>query len=166
MLHTVSASAEEVACPTVFATRPRDMLRHLLEVYGLEYLVPKFLLLIHRVSAVRGKLLVCACAVVTDQTVHIFFRGEIKGVVLPSISRMATGTPAPVRYDGDSEVVDGVLLSDASCPFPCPPPVNGGMQLFGGLCMAFEAGLCHLLSTLKLLVELLELLVVSSRFEA
>jgi hypothetical protein len=94
------------------------MLRHLLEVYGLEYLVPKFLLLIHGVPAVRGKLLVCACAVVTNQTVHIFFRGEIKGVVLPSISRMATGAPAPVRCEGDSEVVDGVLLSDASCPFP------------------------------------------------
>jgi len=83
-----------------------------------------------------------------DQTVDFFHVGKVKGVILPSITGMAFGATAPIRFNGDSVVVHqvdfpevgvGFMIFEKRC-FSLPHPMGGVHEFCGCFFMAFQAG--------------------------
>ena len=70
----------------------------------------------HLSAGGRG-LFILARGVVTDQAVDPAGIGKIKGGILPAVSGMAAGAPAPVGSDGNSEVVEEIALPQVGVLF-------------------------------------------------
>ena len=86
-----------------------------------------------------------------DQTVDMGRVREIIRSVLPAVSSMAAGAPAPVGGDGDSEVVDKVPLPKVRILFMSlhertgafPQPVGRVEDLLGGILVTGNTCLGH-----------------------
>jgi len=114
-----------VAPATGTSAGPAHLLGYGLEINGFEHLFPKLAFLVGRVSTGSREFFIGASGIMADEAIHIFFFGKIKGFVFPPIAYMAAGAPAPVRLDGNSEIVqDESLAQFFVAILECPGPVD------------------------------------------
>lgn len=111
MLDAVAAPAVKMAGSTCFIACGTDMPGHLFQINRWEYLGVELFFFIGGMSGTGGELLVCPRGIMTGETVDIFLGRKIKFCVLPPITDMTAGAPAPVGLNTYSEVVDHIFLT-------------------------------------------------------
>ena len=100
----------------------------------------------------------------TYKAVNIFFGSEIEALVLPAITYMAARAVGKVGLRCDTEIIQDIALAKPLLVIgikKLPGPVVGFMKLFGRFRVALDAGPGYFRTGLEILLQLLELGVVS-----
>ena len=155
MLDTISPAATEMTGATGVATGFAYILCNIGEVDGCS-----------RQTTIIGSFEVLAGGIMTDKAVDILLDCEIIILIDPAIARMACSAMGEIRLWRDAEIIQDILLADALLVMRIeefPGPVLGFLDLLGRFSMAFNTGPGNGWSSLKLLLQFLELGMVSSR---
>jgi len=162
MLDAIAATTLEMAGPAGGPGALPHIFGNRGQINWRKNFIPEFSFLIRWIATGCGEFFVFSRGVVADKTVYIFLVGKIKGIILPSITGMTAGAPAPVRFNSNSEIVENVFLANPLLqpPLCLPGPVIGLLHLLARLVMTAQAGPGHVLGLGKGLVQHFELGVV------
>ena len=146
MLYSISSSTVKMAGTAYFSTGFPNILGQVRKSYRFECLSTKRFFLIGGMPAIGGKFIIRPGSVMACEAVYPFLCAVIKVLVLPSVSRMTAGTPAPVGLWGNSKIVQvtrlaqtlDLLINGLPCPVECV------LYLSGGLVVAFKTGFGNL----------------------
>jgi hypothetical protein len=98
------------------------------------------------------------------QAVNIFFRSKIEALVFPAITYVASRAVGKIRLRRDAEVIKDIALAKPLLVIgikKLPGPVVGFMKLLGRFRVAFDAGPGDFRTGLEVLLQFLELGVIS-----
>ena len=112
VLDPVGAAAVEVTTATVDPAGSPDMLGDFFQVDRLEELTATLLVRQRRIAAGSGKLAVSSGGVVAGQAIDILGLMEIELTILPTVTGVTAGAPAPVGDRRDSVVVQDMGLAE------------------------------------------------------
>ena len=146
MFHAITTATIEVAGATGGTLGGRYLLSDFSQVDASDDLARtgwKFGVFGYRVTGKPRWFLVLAGGVMAGQTIHVFFRLEVKSVVFPAISDVTTVASRFVGLDRGAKVVDDIFLTQQLTGlgvFVLPFPVLGLMNLFGRFGVAAQAG--------------------------
>jgi hypothetical protein len=169
MFDTITATSVEMACAAGGATCHPHVLSHICQISGLPDLVAvgrKRLVCIGWVTGSSGEFLIRTGSIVTHQAINLVFRGEVEGIVFPSIADVTTGATGVIGLDTAVEAVDDHPLSQWFSRIrmrQLPVPVFGLMDLFCCFRMTAETSPCDLRTILEPLIQNIEFRVVSGR---
>lgn len=174
MFDAIATTATEMAAAAILASRFADLLGDPGEIGRLEQLLARrafhrleFAILVQRVSGIGAEFLVGAGVVVTGQAVNVVLVCEIKILVFPAVTGVATGAPGLVRGDRTTEIIGRVafaqlLAGGRACGLPLP--VNALHYLMARLVVAAQTDFGDFRPAGKRPFECLQFAVIGSRF--
>ena len=156
MLDTVAAAAEEMTGTTGITAGSTDILCNVLQINAVFWMPG-----LARRFAIRPG------SVMTHHAVDVFFRGEIIALVFPAEAYMASRAVGKIGLRRNAEVIQYVALAQALFVIGIkkfPGPVLGFMKLLGSLGMACDTGPGDFRAGFEILLQLLELGMISCRY--
>ena len=146
MFNSVSPAAVKMAATTGCTAGFTNIPGYISQINCRKNLLPEFSLFSGRVCTCSRKFSIRSSGIVTDQTINSLIRAEIKFAILPTVTRMTAGAPAPVGLGCNSEIIQGFSLA---LPFfvtlaSGPGPVNCIVKLQSCPVMTLKTSFSHL----------------------
>ena len=146
MFDVVAATAGIMAGATVVTAGSTSGTGKAGQIQGLPNLAIPFLGLVNRMTGAGGEFLVRTSLIMTDQAIDVFFVAEVKAGVFPAIAGVTAGATGPVAVDGDTKVVQGILLTQGHLALAddvlhgFPSPMGSLHKRMGDIIMTFDTG--------------------------